>query len=319
MVVEREVTDVILCGGDALIDFVPVDMETGDTAFVPKVGGAVLNVATALSRLNEDVAFIGAASEDLFGDMIIAHMEGENIDYSRVARTSDDSTLAFVTLSGGDARYAFYDQTSAGRMWGGTDERPMVDALHIGSVTLVFDPSASAYEAFARGMSEQTVVSFDPNCRPGLVKDRDSYKDRMRCLADFSHIVRYSDEDFDYLFPGESIDDVAAELLSGATKLLLNSRGADGATAYTKAGKASVNTPPVEVRDTIGAGDTFHAATLSWLSHAGKLDQQSLAEIGIDEALEMLEFATEAAALCCMMDGCNPPTRNRVVAEVLDS
>jgi len=58
----------ILCGGDALIDFVPVIEPDGGTGFVPRVGGAILNAATALRRLGEDVSFVGALSSAMFGD-----------------------------------------------------------------------------------------------------------------------------------------------------------------------------------------------------------------------------------------------------------
>lgn len=297
----------ILCGGDALIDFVPV-ASNGETAFLPRTGGAVLNAATALARLGEEVAFIGAASTDLFGDMIISHMANESIDHSRVNRTDDDSTLAFVTLSGGEARYAFYDQTSAGRLWKGSRDFPDVDALHIGSVTLVLDPSASAYEDYARHMSERTVLSLDPNCRPGLVDDKAAFVARLQRLAEISHVVRYSDEDFDYLFPDGDESEVASRLLNGVAGLVLISRGAEGATAFTRAGRTDVNAQNVTVRDTIGAGDTFHAGVLRWLSRAGMLNPEALAGISANATRELLEFATMAAALSCTKDGCDPPT-----------
>lgn len=304
----------ILCGGDALIDFVPADV-AGEAAFVPRVGGAVLNAATALARLGEDVAFIGAASTDLFGDKLVAHMAREGIDHARVARTNDDSTLAFVTLDGGEARYAFYDRTSAGRHWAGADA-PEAEALHIGSVTLISEPSAGAYEALAQQMAGRAVISVDPNCRPGLIADPGAYRARMERLAGLSQIVRYSDEDFAYLFGAADEGAVAARLLGGAARLVLISRGAAGATAYVDAGRVDVPARAVAVRDTIGAGDTFHAAVLAWLSQHGKFADAALS---LEAARGLLEFASAAAALSCTRDGCDPPGRAEVEAFVLET
>ncbi|MDE0695435.1 MAG: PfkB family carbohydrate kinase, partial [Boseongicola sp.] len=156
----------ILCGGDALIDFVPVAQANGLAAFVPRPGGAVLNAATALARLEQDVSFVGALSTDLFGDMLHDHMVREGIGTANVSRSDDDSTLAFVSLADGEARYAFYDSASAGRLWTGlTGPLPEAEALHFGSLTLFADPPASAYLDLAEQASSRMVVSLDPNCR----------------------------------------------------------------------------------------------------------------------------------------------------------
>lgn len=296
----------ILCGGDALIDFVPVTRD-GEEAFVPRPGGAVLNTATALARLGQEVTFLGGVSTDLFGDQLIRHMEREGIETAHVTRTAHDSTLAFVTLAGGEARYAFYDDTSAGRRWTGIDQVPDADCLHIASVTLIADPSASAYADLAERVSHNMVVSLDPNCRPTLISDRAPYAARIKRIAAVSHIVRFSDEDFDYLYPDADEADVAADLLSGRANLILISRGPDGATAFWDGGRIDIPARPVTLADSIGAGDTFHAGVLTALARAGRLTHQGLATLDHDTVQAALRFAGTAAALNCERLGCNPP------------
>ena len=300
----------ILCGGDALIDFVPVMAPDGGEAFQPRVGGAVLNCATALSRLGEDTSFVGALSQDLFGDMLLDHMQREGIATKHVTRTKDDSTLAFVTLEGGEAKYAFYDNTSAGRLWSGADDLSHeAKALHIGSVTLIADPSASAYADLAKRLSTDMVVSLDPNCRPSLIPDAAVYRARIKNIAAYSHLIRFSDEDFAYLYPGQQEANVANGLMSEGAHLVLISRGPKGASAFWAGGRIDVLARSVDLKDSIGAGDTFHAGVLSALSHNNLLSVEGLKSLDIHQLEEVLVFATHAAALNCETAGCNPPRR----------
>lgn len=304
----------ILCGGDALIDFVPVSGPDGGTALSPRVGGAVLNAATALRRLGQDVSFVGALSRDLFGDILADHMRREGIGMDHVARTGDDSTLAFVTLEGGEAKYAFYDSSSAGRLWQGGGSLPSAEALHIGSVTLIADPSASAYADLAARLSRGMVISLDPNCRPGLIADVAAYRARILGIAAVSHIVRFSDEDFDYLFPEEGEEAVVARMLAGESRLVIISRGPDGASAFWAGGRVDVPARKVALKDSIGAGDTFHAGVLAGLARLGFLSHGGLAMLEAGIVGEVLELATAAAALNCEEVGCNPPSLDTVMA-----
>lgn len=306
----------ILCGGDALIDFVPVAAPDGGLAFQPRVGGAVLNAATALARLGEAVSFVGALSNDLFGDMLAAHMLREGIGTDHVIRSDDDSTLAFVRLDNGEARYAFYDRTSAGRHWPGATALPQAAALHLGSVTLIAAPSGDAYAALAEALSPHMVISLDPNCRPSLIADRDSYRARIARIAAVSHLIRLSEEDFDYLHPDKDEAIVAETLLTGTPALVLISRGAVGATAYWTGGRLDSPAQSVDVVDTIGAGDVFHAAMLAGLSRRGALTAGGLAGLTRPELEGLLRFATRAAAMNCAAAGCDPPRATDLEEEI---
>ena len=307
----------ILCGGDALIDFVPHKTTDGQEAYVPTVGGSCLNVAITLARLDADVAFIGGASNDLFGEMIVDKMQGNGVKTHLLKRSDCDTTLAFVKMDGADARYAFYDQKTATRQWDYHSEDVVeepVQALHIGSVTLINEPSASAYERLVADMKDVAIVSFDPNCRPTLINRFTEYKARIERIARMSHIVRFSEEDFIYLYPDTQELDVVSGLFSNGVRVVLISRGPKGASAYWSGGRKDIPACEIPVVDTIGAGDTFHGAFLYALDQAGLLDQVSLRTLTGDQLQNALSFATQAAAFNCTRAGSNPPT-SRELAE----
>ncbi len=114
----------ILCCGEALIDMIASPTADGEVAFVPHAGGAIFNTAIALGRLGASVGLVSGLSSDLFGDLLRARLAASSVD-ARHALTSDrPTTLAFVQLSNGHARYTFYDENSAGRV---LDPAPLAD------------------------------------------------------------------------------------------------------------------------------------------------------------------------------------------------
>ena len=300
----------IACGGDALIDFVPVPTASGEDGFVPRCGGSCLNIAVALSRLGTPTTFIGGISTDLFGEMLADHLDIAGVSLAHATRSADETTLAFVKMDGNDARYAFYDEHSAGRRWV-FDPATLpagLDALHVGSVTLNNDPSASAYESMVAHLHRDIVISLDPNCRPTLVADDDAYRARIGRIAAHTHIVRLSEEDFEYLYPGATEDEMAARLLDGTTALFVITRGPNGATGWNAAGRLDVPGVQVDVVDTIGAGDTFQGALLHRLRSDGHLDAAALAALSHDALGAAMRYAVKAAGITCTRVGCDPPT-----------
>lgn len=306
----------LLSCGDALIDFVPVKAADGRDALVPAVGGSCLNIAVAMARLGAPAGFVGGVSTDLFGQMIAEHMAASKVDLRYVERSARETTLAFVRLVGGEAHYAFYDETTACRMWRfrpGQIPFPAIDALHVGSVPLVNEPSSGEmlklFDA-ARGI---TTLSFDPNCRPTLVADRQAYRARMEAFRSRTDIFRMSDVDFEFLYGDADPDSLAAGWLAAGNRLVVMTRGADGVVAWhARAGRVTVPAPKVAVVDTIGAGDTFQAGLLVALRQADRIDADGLA--GLDESglRDALAFGAAAAAITCTRAGANPPFRHEL-------
>lgn len=302
--------------GDALIDFVPTKNADGREAVMPAVGGSCLNVAIGIARLGAPTGFVGGVSTDLFGRMIADHAATSNVELGLATRSDHQTTLAFVRIVAGESHYAFYDAQTATRNWTfrrGTIPFDKVEAVHVGSTTLVNDQGAAETKALIADARASSTISFDPNCRPNLVKDKPAYLARMVEFAASADLIKMSDVDFTFLFGEEPYQQRARALLGQGTNLVVITRGNNGAIAWhAKAGQIEVEAPKVAVADTIGAGDSFQAALLFALHKQGRLDRQQLKDIGADELRRALSFAANCAALTCTRPGADPPWSHEI-------
>lgn len=302
--------------GDALIDFVPTKNADGREAVMPAVGGSCLNVAIGMARLGAPTGFVGGISTDMFGRMIADHAAASNVELSLATRSDHQTTLAFVRIVAGDSHYAFYDAETATRNWTfrrGTVPFDNVEAVHVGSTTLVNDQGAAETKALIADARASSTISFDPNCRPNLVKDKPAYFARMIEFAGSADLVKMSDVDFAYLFGEEPYQQRASALLGEGTSLVVITRGNSGAIAWhAKAGEIEVEAPKVEVADTIGAGDSFQAALLFALHKQGRLARPQLRDTGAEELRRALSFAANCAGLTCTRPGADPPWSHEI-------
>jgi fructokinase len=306
----------ILSCGDALIDFVPVRAADGREAIRPAVGGSCLNIAVGVARLGIPTGFVGGISTDLFGRMIADHAAASNVDLRHATRSDHQTTLAFVRLIAGESQYAFYDTETASANWTyrrGSIPFDAIDAVHIGSTTLVHDRGAAEAGALIADAKATATISFDPNCRPNLVHDQPAYRARMGAFAANADIVRMSDVDFEYLFGEEDFAASAAALLAQGASLIVITRGTSGALAWHRtAGAIEVGAPAVDVVDTIGAGDSFQAALLFALHQLKRIERARLRTVGADDLRRALSFACKCAALTCTRAGADPPRRDEI-------
>ena len=306
----------ILCCGDALVDFVPITAEDGREAMRPAVGGSCLNIAVGLARLGTPTGFVGGISTDLFGRMIVDHASASGVDLRQATLSKHQTTLAFVRIIAGESQYAFYDAETASANWTylpGSIPFDAIEVVHIGSTTLVHDRGAAEASALIADAKRSATISFDPNCRPNLVPDQQAYRARMSAFADGADLIRMSDVDFEYLFGDDAYAARAESLLARGASLIVITRGTKGALGWHgMAGAIEVGAPSVEVVDTIGAGDSFHAALLFALREQGCLERAKLQAAGANELRRALSFACQCAAITCTRAGADPPRRNEV-------
>lgn len=310
----------LLSCGDALVDFLPVKSTDGRDAIVPVVGGSCLNIAVGAARLGAATGFVGGISTDLFGRMIADHAKASQVELRYATRSEHQTTLAFVRSVDGEPQYAFYDEATASRNWTyrrGSIAFDEIDAIHIGSTTLIDEKTATETLAMVEDARGSATVSFDPNCRPNLVKHKAGYVERMNAFAASAAIVRMSDVDFEFLYGGDDYAGRAKSFLAGGTSLVVVTRGVQGAQAWHReAGAIEVQAPAVKVVDTIGAGDSFQAALLFALHAIGRIETESLAQANSSELRRALSFASICAAFTCGRAGADPPRRSDVSAEL---
>jgi len=311
----------LLSCGDALIDLLPVSATDGRDALVPVVGGSCLNIAIGMARLGAPTGFVGGISTDLFGRMIADHALASGVDLRHAVRSDYQTTLAFVRMIGGEPHYAFYDAQTASQNWRyqpGGIAFDQLDAVHLGSTTLVGEHGATEALMLARDARGRATVSFDPNCRPSLVSDKARYLATMQAFIAGADIVRMSDVDFDFLYGGDAFEGRASAMLAAGASLVVVTQGTRGARAWHRtAGAVEVGAPQVKVADTIGAGDSFQAALLFALRAIGRIRPQSLADTTADELRRALAFAAACAAFTCSRPGADPPWHSELDANVL--
>ena len=297
----------ILCAGEALIDMIP----DADGAYVPHVGGAVLNTAVALGRLGEDAGLITGLSSDPFGSMIEDHLTASQVSVTPAVRSDRNTTLAFVQLEHGNATYTYYDADTATRNIQPTDIASVpagTKAVFFGGISLCNPPVADTLLDLALSQPADRLVMADPNIRPGFVSDQEGYRTRLTKLIGRADIVKLSDDDIGWLLPDGDLNAKAQAVLAMGPKMLLLTEGGDGATAHLANGtKVRVAAEKAQVVDTVGAGDTFNAGCLAALRRADALSPSAIATPGEASLADMLTFAARAAAITVSRAGANPP------------
>ena len=305
----------ILCCGEALIDFMPVQSANGTLAFQPFNGGSIYNVAIGLGRLGQDVGYFGGLSEDIFGEMLSKELANSNVDISLSVKSARATTLAFIKFNDGQPEYAFLDEGSAGRMLS-SDQIPAlqeeVELLHLGSISLISDPAASMFEKIAVREKGRRAISIDPNIRPTLVSNETDYRARLERMFSIADIIKISDEDLDWLIPDRTHEDCAARWLSNGVGLVVITKGAKGSIAYAENTVVEQPAEYVDVVDTVGAGDAFMAGLLASLGENEKLSSGKLKEIDQATLSNALSFASRAAAITISRNGANPPWKDEV-------
>lgn len=300
----------ILCCGEALIDMLPRRTDENEQAFVPCVGGAAFNSAIALGRLGLPVGLFSGLSADFMGEMLRTTLAASGVDFSFSTYSPLPTTLAFVRLVSGQARYTFYDENSAGRMLSPGDLPALnheVQALLFGCISLIAEPCGSVYEALMAKEAGRRVMFLDPNIREVFITDRERHLARMRRMLALADIVKLSDEDLAWFNEPGSDDEIAARWLSLGPKLLVVTRGANGADAWTARGKVHVPALRVTVADTVGAGDTVNAGILASLHQQGLLTKLALATLTPEQVRNAVELGMRAAAVTVSRPGANPP------------
>ena len=304
----------ILVCGEALIDLLVGPVEGAEMPARAIAGGSPFNVAVGLARLGVDVSFFGGISRDRFGALLARILIGEGVDDRFLVSTDRPTTISMVaTDDNGQPTYAFHGEGAADRWLTLADLPaplpPQVRALTFGSYTMAVEPVSSAFAALAERECGRRVISVDPNLRPAVVGDMARWAAAAERFYRTATIIKASDEDVRNAWAGRvSIAEAAAYWLNCGARLVVMTEGAKGATAFCAAGRVSVPAYSVVVRDTVGAGDTFHAALLAQLVKTDRLSPDAIAELDLPAIRDLLGYATAAAAVTVSRNGADLPT-----------
>ena len=304
--------------GEALMDvFAEGDTPTG-MALDARIGGSPLNVAIGLARLGQRVSFLGALSRGFLGQRLYRALQAEGVSLAHVPIVDAPTTLGLVGLdASGTAAYAFYGQGCADRLLH-PDHLPAlgddVHAIPVGSYSLVVEPVGTTQRLLVDREHGSRVIAYDPNLRLNVEPDLARWTDAVDWMARRVHLLKISSEDLELLRPGVHIREVVDEWLGLGVSVDVVTHAGRGALGFTKRDTVSVEARPVAVIDTVGAGDTFQAALLAWLSEQGLLSIQILAALSATQMKAALEFAAAAAAVTCSRRGADIPRRSELPA-----
>jgi fructokinase len=293
--------------GEVLIDLIP----GADGVRVPHVGGGPANTAKALARLGHDVQFIDGISTDEYGVAARKELLDDEVKLD-LALTSDKPTcLAIVSLdANGGASYEFkIDGTATfdfDLKWLPDPSRYKPQVLHIGTLVTVIQPGADVLYDWAMQVAEFAPIVFDPNIRPSVMGDRDLYEAAVEKWAALSSVIKVSDDDMAWLYPGQNYADVAKRWINDGAALVVVTRGSQGIIGFTADGSVEVDGAKITVADTVGAGDTVGAIIVEAMIEKG-----ILALTG-DVLKATLHRAAVAAGITCSRKGAQPPYKHEL-------
>jgi fructokinase len=259
-------------------------------------------------------------SLDEFGQVIRNYLETEKVDLSLGVIAKEPSTIIKAFIQ--NDRSAKYEADLIGASdfcW--NDKELVFDEsnftfVHLGSLTSYVEPGASEVEKWFINLKNETnlLLSFDPNIRHPLdgQKSKD-VRERAKRLCAISHIVKASDEDFEWIYETNDFKSPANELIRNGVGIVIITRGKNGAWAISSdKNEFEIPAQDINVIDTIGAGDTFSAAFLAQLIEKGINTLDKFKTMKIFELEEILNNSAHASGVTCSRKGANPPYRNEV-------
>ncbi|MFT3800206.1 MAG: carbohydrate kinase [Burkholderiaceae bacterium] len=306
----------LVCG-EALMDVYVRESTATGLLLDARVGGSPFNVAVGLARLGQPVRLLSGLSRDAAGRRLMQALADEGVDTGLVVRTAAPTTLGVVSVDAdGVPSYAFHNCGTADLALSPEIVPPIpaeVRALQFGSYAMVIEPTGSTLQALAARQREHRLLAFDPNVRLNVEPDIGRWREVVDRMVRLAHLVKVSDEDLGLLDPGRSPEDVARAWLALGPEIVVVTRGATGSEAWTRRTHVAVPSQPVDVVDTVGAGDTFQAALLTWLAEHDALSPQDLGSLGEDRIAAMLRFGARAASITCSRLGANLPRRHELM------
>lgn len=309
----------VATAGEALIDLIG----DADGRFKPCLGGAVFNLTRALARQGVQTLYLNPLSRDRFGRQLAAALENDGVCLAVPAAVQQVTSLAVVNVdSKGQPDYAFYREGVADRACSANDlihactQAKALTMVCSGALALSPNDADIYLPWLASQYDAGKTVVIDANLRPSVMPNLESYQQHVLRVLQYADIIKASDEDLACLnLPG-------ANAVAQASHLLQHSRahfvaltcGAKGAALLTRHGQVfyAREMQPIEVVDTVGAGDCFLAGLVASVLELALPRAWGSTAVDTQQAHYVLQNAVASASICVMRQGCEPPRREEV-------
>jgi fructokinase len=294
--------------GEALVDVVV----HADGRREEHPGGSPANVALGLARLGRPVDLLTWLAHDAYGARVTSHLEASGVRILTGNRSAVSTAVAMARLDErGQATYDFDLTWDLPTSWDGDGSVPLV--VHTGSIATTLAPGGPEVLRQVTARRPGSTITYDPNARPALMGTPTQANQVVDAFVRVADVVKASDSDLEWLHPGQQPDDVATRWARSGPAIVVVTHGDDGAFAATASG-ATLRLPalPVEVVDTVGAGDSFMSGLVDGLWTEGLLGghrRAALRAIDVDSLRRVLERCLRIAAITVSRAGANPPRR----------
>lgn len=296
--------------GESLIDIVVTP-----TSHQKFAGGSPMNTACGLARLGMTTALRTQLGDDENGRFIQNHLLAEGVQLDPASVSSERTSTALARIQpDGHAQYMFNVTWGAAQF----EPPPGVTFVHSGSIASVMAPGAADIVALFGRASPSVVHSFDPNIRPGVLTGTTEVRANIDAIAMFSNIVKMSDEDAAWMHPGADLDSMIDRYLDFGASVVAITLASEGCLIASRSARLRRRLDPVDVVDTIGAGDAFMSGML-YAVHALELKGRLLdGDMQEADLAAIAGVALESARIVVSRAGPNPPSLPELRARVGD-
>lgn len=264
----------IITIGETMAAFTPG--ANGPLRYVNQFGirsaGAESNVAVGLAKLDVPAAWISRVGLDEFGHFLRNAIRAEGVDCTKLIFDPEHRTgVMFKEVSAGGTSVYYYRENSAASHLCPEDLKEEwfddADIVHLSGITPVLSESCRKMieKAFELAEKHGKMVSFDPNIRKKLWKDRD-YTPLIRDLTLRSQIVLIGLDEAKTLYGTEDVQEIVKTLFKeGSAQYIAVKDGGNGAWVADAEKMIHIPPYPCEPVETVGAGDGFNAGFLAGL------------------------------------------------------
>ena len=298
--------------GEVLIDLIP--NSNGEVQAI--VGGGPANTAKALAKLGKEVEFIDGISSDNYGEMARRELADAGVGLALALSCDKPTCTAKVEIApDGSTSYEFLIDGTAtfdfSSDWLPSAQKLPPSLLHIGTLVTAVEPAAGILHEWALGVADFAPIVFDPNIRPAVIEDHDLYVAAVEKWVAISTVVKLSEEDSLWLYPGISPVALAQRWIAEGVALVVITKGEAGIIGVTPTEVIEVPARKTNVKDTVGAGDTVGAVLVAAIVESGVLALTG------KELESVLHRAAVAASLTCSRSGAQPPTSAEIASAMV--
>lgn len=229
-----------------------------------KLGGAPANFAFHAALLGAETVAISAIGNDALGDEILRELNEKGLKYL-LPRVEQETGTVHVTLD--DEGIPSYE-IKTGVAWDNIPFLPEIkqlaekcDCVCFGSLAQRSEVSRNTIKEFLRHTPEDCLKIFDINLRQQFYTKEIIHDNLLAC-----NVLKINDEELEivaemFVLYGHSVEDRCRCLLEQyRLDMVILTCGVNGSYVFAPDLTSFMETPKVEVADTVGAGDSFTGA-----------------------------------------------------------